>query len=295
MNPPLPKISVVTPSYNQGKYIEDAIKSVLSQNYPGFEHIIVDNCSTDETLEILKKYPHLRWISEPDKGQSHALNKGFKMATGDIIGWLNADDYYLPNTFLKIVKPFHDHQDIDIVYGNWNFVDAEGNIIKRFQSLPFSQKAIIYYGPYIGSTALFFRRKIIDEGTFIDERFKYTMDWEWYARLGKSKKKFVFINSTLACFRVHSQNQSLKFSKMNKMDRFFVRAQQLAEGYAIKRCYGFQIAKGNNGSLLEDIGFRFLWWFYRCIVILKKSYYLIKSEPKQFKNYLNKRKIELVG
>lgn len=289
----MPTISVVTPSYNQGKYLEDAIRSVVSQGYPHFEHIIIDNCSMDQTLDILKKYPHLKWVSEPDKGQSDALNKGFKQATGDIIGWLNADDYYLPGTFDKIIEAFNKNEYADIIYGNWIYIDKNGNFKKKFQSVPYSKNAIIYYGPYIGSTSLFFKRKIIEENLLLNTKFKYAMDWEWYVCLGEYKKKFVFINSTLACFRVHGENQSLKFSKMDKIDRFLVRAQQLAEGYAIKRCYGYRIAKGNSGSLLEDISFRFLWWFYRCIIILKKSYYLLKSEPKEFKSYISKRKMEL--
>jgi len=295
MQEKIPKISIITPSFNQGKFIEDAILSIKEQNYPNIEHIIIDNCSTDNTLEILKKYSHIKWVSEPDKGQSNALNKGFGMASGDILGWLNADDFYLPGALFSAIDAFNNHKRAEIVYGNWYFVNENGKEIKKFQTIPYSYRAIIYYGPYIGSTALFFRRNIIDEGIFIDERFKYAMDWEWYARLGKNKKKFLFINSTLAGFRVHGENQSLKFGKMDKMDKLFFRARQLAEGYSIKRFYGFQITKGNNGSLLEDIIFRFLWWYYRCVVILKKSYFLIKSDLKHFGNYIKKRKVELTN
>src|ERR1700755_1492305 len=93
------KISIITPSYNQGRFIEDAILSVLSQGYPDFEHIVIDNCSTDNTLDVLKKYPHVKWVSEPDRGQSNALNKGFGLSTGDVLGWLNCDDFYLPGAF----------------------------------------------------------------------------------------------------------------------------------------------------------------------------------------------------
>ena len=124
------KISIVTPSFNQGKYIQDAIESVLNQKHKNFEHIIIDACSEDQTIEILKKYPHLKWISEPDKGQSDALNKGFNKATGDIIGWLNADDIYLPNTFNIISKSLND-KAIDAVYGNYNFIDVSGKITKN--------------------------------------------------------------------------------------------------------------------------------------------------------------------
>lgn len=102
----LPKISVITPSFNSAKYLSEAIESVLSQNYPNFEHIIVDGGSTDGTLDILKKYPHLRWVSEPDNGQSDAMNKGFKMSIGEVIVYLNADDYFIPDVFNKIVSYF---------------------------------------------------------------------------------------------------------------------------------------------------------------------------------------------
>lgn len=102
------KISVITPSYNSGEYLDEAIQSVLIQNYPNFEHIVVDGGSNDGTLEILRKYNHLTWISEPDKGQSDAMNKGFKMSTGDIIVYLNSDDYFLPGAFNKVIPYFED-------------------------------------------------------------------------------------------------------------------------------------------------------------------------------------------
>ena len=119
-----PRISIVTVSLNQGNYIEDAIQSVLKQNYKNFEHIIIDGISTDNTIEILKKYKHLKWISEKDEGQSDALNKGFKRCTGDIIGWLNSDDYYLEDTF-NVVKNKLLNPSMDAVYGNCIFVNKE--------------------------------------------------------------------------------------------------------------------------------------------------------------------------
>ena len=133
-----PKISVVTPSFNQGRFIEDCIKSVLDQNYPNFEHIIVDNCSTDGTLEVLKKYPHLKWIFETDKGQSDAINKGFRRSTGDIVAWLNSDDFYCENVFWKIVEIFLKNPQVFWIYGNSYFVDEKGKKITYKRALPFN-------------------------------------------------------------------------------------------------------------------------------------------------------------
>lgn len=118
--PENPVFSVVTVSLNHGRFIEKNIRSVLAQDYPHFEHIIVDGGSTDETVDILKKYPHLKWTSESDRGQSHALNKGFARAKGDIIAWLNSDDYYAPKIFPVIAQAL---KDFPIVMGGCEVVD----------------------------------------------------------------------------------------------------------------------------------------------------------------------------
>src|SRR4029077_16307933 len=120
----------VTPCLNMGAFIEDAICSVQSQGYPNFEHIIIDARSSDNTLEILKRYPHVRWVSEKDRGQSDGLNKGFRMATGDIVGWLNADEYYLPGAFRAIAQAYKAKPQADVFYGDAISVDAQGRLMR---------------------------------------------------------------------------------------------------------------------------------------------------------------------
>ena len=123
-----PKISIVTPSFNQGKYIEQTIQSVLDQDYPNLEYIIIDGGSTDETVEIIKKYEHKihYWVSEPDKGQTDGINKGFAKCTGEIFNWINSDDYYEPGTFYKLAKLFTEHPYVDVVCGKeWSFNDGK--------------------------------------------------------------------------------------------------------------------------------------------------------------------------
>lgn len=203
-----PKISIVTPSFNSAKYIEDCIQSVLNQNYPNFEHIIIDGGSTDGTIEILKKYPHLIWISEPDEGQSDALNKGFKMARGEIIGWLNSDDVYLSNTFQKVINILIDEK-IDAVYSNLYFGDEKLNITRKLISHR-PVKWLSLFHCFIPSATFFFKRKIIDSGIMIDKSKHITMDKDFFARILYSDYKLKYVNDFWAIFRWHENNKSLE-------------------------------------------------------------------------------------
>ncbi len=134
-----PKISIVTPSFSQGSYIEEALLSVKQQNYPVLEHIVVDGASTDGTVEILRRYAatpgweHLRSISEPDRGQTHALNKGFRLATGDILAYLCADDSYAPGAFHCVAQFFQKRPDIELIYGECQFIDEKGQPVAPCQ------------------------------------------------------------------------------------------------------------------------------------------------------------------
>lgn len=212
-------ISVVTPSFNQGKYLKDCINSIKIQSYRPIEHIIIDNCSTDGTDKILREYHRdsagikVQTIIEPDRGQTDALNKGFKMATGDIIAWLNADDYFLPDVFNKVVEVFLNNPSIDVVYGDYYFVDESDNILKKRKEIDYDPGILFYVGCYIPSTGSFFHRRIFDEGYFLNTDFDITMDYEFFIRLSKAKKKFYHIPEYLFCFRWHQTNKSLNVIK----------------------------------------------------------------------------------
>jgi glycosyltransferase involved in cell wall biosynthesis len=208
------KISIITPSFNQGPFIADAIESVLLQKYNNFEHIIVDNCSTDETASILARYPHVKVICEKDRGQSDALNKGFKAATGDIVGWLNADDKYLPGCFDAILKAFAQKPSSDIIYGDYRFVDAKGGLIRVRKELGFDMFMLKYlHVLYIPTTTSFFRRKVFDQGNFIDISYHYAMDYEFFVRLAQRGYKFGHVPKVMADFRWHEGNKSLALKK----------------------------------------------------------------------------------
>lgn len=203
------KISVVTPSWNQAIYLKDAVESVHQQSYKNVEHLVFDNCSTDGSVEILKSYPHLCAVIEPDKGQSDALNKGFKAASGDIIGWLNSDDRYLPGCFQTVVDFFNAHPECDIVYGDYRLIDGNGALISKRKELPFDLFMLKYLHVLcIPSTTVFFRRRIFEENNFLDVSYHYAMDYEYFLRLALKGYKFCYCPSYLADFRTYPESKS---------------------------------------------------------------------------------------
>jgi len=209
------KISIVTPSYNSELYIEDCINSVLNQNYENFEHVIIDGGSTDGTLNILKKYPHLIWISEKDEGQSDALNKGFRLANGDIIGWCNSDDIYLPNTFEKVITLLESNK-IDGVYSNLYFGDEKLNITKKL----ISHRAIKWlslFHCFIPSASFFFKKKIILDGIRIDKKLTIVMDKDFFANLLFNNYSIKYIDDFFSVFRWHNSNKSIDTSKVKRI------------------------------------------------------------------------------
>jgi len=211
------KISIVTPSFNQGAFIAEAVESVLAQNDADVEHIILDNCSTDETPAVLARYPHLKVICEKDKGQSDALNKGFKAATGDIIGWLNADDKYLPGCFERVREAFSRHAGFDLIYGDYRLVDARGQLIRVRKELGFDLFMLKYlHVLYIPTTTTFFRRKVFDEGNFIDIDYHYSMDYEFFLRLAGRGYQFGHIPQVMADFRWHRTSKSSTYTLRQK-------------------------------------------------------------------------------
>ncbi len=143
-DPSWPKISIVTPSYNQAEFLERTILSVLNQNYPNLEYIIIDGGSTDGSVEIIKKYEKYLsyWVSEKDRGQAHALNKGFEKATGDLVGWQNSDDIYLPGAFRKVAEVYRNNPNYDVYFGNIYFIAEEDNIIRDLKFSPLRQELI---------------------------------------------------------------------------------------------------------------------------------------------------------
>lgn len=217
-DPSYPKISIVTPSYNQAEFLERAILSVLNQNYPNLEYIIIDGGSNDRSVDIIKKYEKYLsyWVSEKDKGQSNALNKGFALASGEIMGWLNADDIYLPQTFQEVENAFKKNPQAGIVFGDHYVIDKNDNILRKQLALNFSLKHLKYEGMLFNIQAAFWREEVHNRFGNFDESLHFTMDYDMMLRLGMNEgnESFFRVSIPLAAWRRHSQQKcSEKFNK----------------------------------------------------------------------------------
>jgi len=207
---PWPRVSIVTPSYNQGEFIEETIRSVLLQGYPNLEYIIMDGGSTDGTVEIIRGYEsHLAyWVSEPDEGQTQAINKGFRMCTGDLVAWQNSDDYYLPGAFEKIADAY-EAREADVYFGHKYNVNRDGHIVRPMCYTPYSLTANVYEGSVIANQSAFWRRELFDRLGYLDQSLHYAMDYEFFLRLGLNGCRFSLVNDFLGCYRAHEGSKSV--------------------------------------------------------------------------------------
>ncbi len=204
-----PLVSIVTPSFNQSSYIEETILSVQNAGYPYFEHIIVDGGSTDATLSILKKYPHLRWVSEPDNGQSDALNKGFGMATGEIIGWLNSDDCYYRDAILRVVCAFNQNSTVDFIYGNLAFIDDTSDIKSIWHVKTFDIEQQLNDHNLIAQPSVFFKKSLLNKVGYLNIHLRYTMDVDLWNRMYFAGATMHRIDKVLSLFREHPTSKTI--------------------------------------------------------------------------------------
>lgn len=205
---PCPTVTIVTPSFNQGRFIGETIESVLSQDYSPLEYLIMDGGSTDSTLEVLKSYGgRLTWVSEKDRGQAHAINKGWTRARGDILAWLNSDDIYLPGAVSKAVAFLQDHPECGAVYGEGYHIGEEGQIIERYPTEAFNRQRLIETC-YICQPTVFIRKGVIEKIGSLDESLHYCMDYDLWFRFAK-EFDFGYIPDFLACTRFYPETKTL--------------------------------------------------------------------------------------
>ena len=198
-------VSIVTPSFNQARYLEATIQSVLSQDYPGVEYIVIDGASSDGSAEIIKKYENrlAYWVSEKDNGQADAINKGLARAKGDILAWLNSDDYYLPDTLSAAVKVFDENPDVVMTYGDMLAVDEYGKTINVLKYKQLTLEDLLCF-QIIGQPAVFFRREAYEKISGLDTTFHFLLDHHLWIRIAQ-QGKILHVPQTWAAARYHAE------------------------------------------------------------------------------------------
>jgi len=249
------KITIITPSFNQREFIEDNIQAVLDQKYPCFEHIIIDGGSDDGTVDILKKYDHLIWVSENDRGQSDAINKGLGLATGEIIGWCNSDDYYLPKTFDLVIETFEKYNPEWVIGGMAYRYELSKDITERV-SHPIDYSALLKNPFIVRQASAFYSSKIFREVNGVNDSLYMVMDYDLWIRIAKLSEP-VLIDNIFAVFRLHDK-QKTSLNNMRKqleeLKNICFREGDLTAYSLAKRRYYKKKAKQFVKILLVNLG-----------------------------------------
>jgi glycosyltransferase involved in cell wall biosynthesis len=223
-NGEMPKISIVTPSFNQSIFLERTLVSVLNQNYPNLEYYVQDGGSADGTLDILRHYGNqlTGWVSKPDNGQANAINGGLSKTSGEIMAWLNSDDILLPGTLAFVADFFSHHPEVDVIYGHRILIDQEDMEIGRWM-LPQHDDSVLSWADFVPQETMFWRRRIWEKvGGRIDESLDFAIDWDLLLRFREAGAHFSRVNRFLGCFRIHptqktSAEKSTGFLEMSQM------------------------------------------------------------------------------
>ncbi len=208
-----PLVSIVTPSLNQAQYLEKAIQSVLAQEYPRIEYIVVDGGSTDGSVDIIRGYEAQLawWISEPDEGHADALNKGFACASGDVLAWLNSDDYYYPGAIAQAMAFLRDHPDVGMVYGDADYLDPQGRVIGRFPAAQTDLQRMLRGYVHIPQATTFFRADIWEQVGPLDLSLFFAFDYDLWVKIA-AQSELKYLHRTWAAFRLHEEGKTIDSS-----------------------------------------------------------------------------------
>lgn len=244
-----PKISVITPSFNQGRFIGETLESIRAQRYPDLELIIMDGGSSDETASVVSSFGSLvtHFTSEPDRGQSHAINKGLKMATGDILCWLNSDDVYLHGALNAVAHAFCSNPEWDWISGpSLKFGDALHSLDGKYE-LPRSRVEWLLHCP-ITQPSTFWRRRLYEEHGGIDESFNFALDYEYWARFIFSGESLHFLNRPLSGYRLHDESKTVALS-----EEFASEEERIREKYDPKMLASERVELARRLSYLSEM------------------------------------------
>ena len=263
-----PMISVITPSYNQVKYLEQTIQSVLMQGYPNLEYIIIDGGSTDGSIDIIKKYESqlAYWVSEPDRGQVDAINKGLKVATGDWVGWQNSDDIYYQGALLDLAKAASKANGVDLMIGNIMLIGPDDRELRDIRYVKPTYRSLIAEGMVIANQAAFWRRKIHDQVGYLNDTYECSFDYEWFLRLLKETKAR-HVNSMWGGFRLHEGAKTHAITA-----KFAVENREILKGREVSKrfVYVYQLRRACLMLLQGNLAYIWRGFFKRAS--LKKAY-----------------------
>lgn len=244
-----PLVSIITPSYQQGRFLRQNLESVAGQAYSRIEHIVHDGGSTDETLQVLKSASRsVRWVSEPDRGQTDALNRGLAEARGEIVGWVNSDDFLYPNAVTRAVNALQE-TEADAIYGRCSLVDEMGQIIGFYRTEPFRYEALVDRN-IIAQPALFFRRSLFERFGPLDETLGLAMDYEYWLRSSRLAK-FVYVPEVFAAYRIHPAAKTASQAWMHASEANRVRM-RYGKGIIPPWKVRFAVARTYIGGLIKS-------------------------------------------
>jgi glycosyltransferase involved in cell wall biosynthesis len=219
----MPVLSIVTPVYNSARFLKEALDSVAALETP-HEHIVVDGDSKDGTVELLaaREDPNLVWVSEPDRGQTHAVNKGLERATGDLVGWLNGDDAYIPGAVDRAIAHLREHEDVGAVFGGMHVVNEAGAVRRRYQPGRYSWRRYLFMGDYIPTPSIIFRRTLLERVGSLDEVYADAADYDFYLRLF-SATTIARMPEALVRFRYHPASKSASAVEVQLQEALAIR------------------------------------------------------------------------
>lgn len=283
MNPRLsgtsPLVSIVTPSYNQAQFLERTILSVLEQDYPNLEYIIIDGGSTDGSVDIIRKYEDrlAYWVSEPDRGQADAINKGWRLCKGEIIAYLNSDDTLEPGTVPRAVEALQEHPEADFVFGSCNLVDREGKVLRVMHPAPFDLRRLVFGNCFCQQT-VFLQSQVLDRIGVLDTQLHLVLDYEYWFRAGLHGLTFLRVPPPpLANFRQWAEAKSWSQYEKYAQERFAMVAKHFPKmdgGYLGRLAWAgayhdaawFFYASGKTQRALEN--------FFKSLQVVPKPFLL---------------------
>ena len=255
-----PAFSIVTPSYNTGAHVGAAVASVLDQDWPQVDYLVMDGASTDDTVDMLKSFgPRLRWVSQRDRGQADAINRGFAQTSGDVLGWLNSDDTYAPGALRAAAEFLGANPDVAMVYGDADFIDAAGDRIGRCSHIEpvFSRRRLLHYSDFIVQPAAFFRRSAFEVVGGLDPSLNWAMDYDLWLKFAAAKFKVAYLPRVLANYRWLGDSKSAAggWGRLNEIDAVARRhgARRTPAYFRLERV-NLHLAEGRAALRLGDVG-----------------------------------------